>query len=57
MSTSTTSSPRNSGVAAWTPWRSRESDRIGLLVRSLATFVSGKQDDWLLDSCMYLPPT
>lgn len=34
----------------------RSDDRIGLLVRSLATFVGGKQDDWLLDGCMYLPP-
>lgn len=34
----------------------RSDDRIGLLVRSLLTFVGGKQDDWLLDNCMYLPP-
>jgi predicted nuclease of predicted toxin-antitoxin system len=27
---------------------------VGLLVRSLEAFASGKADDWLLDSCMYL---
>jgi len=34
----------------------RSAEGIGLLVRSLATFVAGKEDDWLVDSCMYLPP-
>ncbi len=28
---------------------------VGLLVRSLAAFATGKPDDWLIDSCMYLP--
>ena len=35
---------------------SRSDEGIGLLVRSLEEFAEGKQDDWLFDSCMYLPP-
>lgn len=35
---------------------SRTDEGIGSLVRSLEAFVAGKDDDWLLDGCMYLPP-
>lgn len=34
----------------------RGEDGVGLLVRSLEAFATGKSDDWLLDSCMYLLP-
>lgn len=33
----------------------RTDDGIGALVRSLESFVAGKAEDWLMDSCMYLP--
>jgi predicted nuclease of predicted toxin-antitoxin system len=34
----------------------RTDDGMGSLVRSLAAFVADKDEDWLRDGCMYLPP-
>lgn len=33
----------------------RSADRVGQLILALVGFADGKQDDWLLDGCMYLP--